>query len=97
MALKISTAVRNKLQERHNVNHSEILECFLNRTHCDLIDTREEHQTEPPTKWFISQTDMGRSLKICYIQRGGDLEIKTVYEPENPSVKEMYYRKATEC
>lgn len=97
MALIVSTAVRRKLQDRHDVSDGEILECFLNRTHGDLIDSREEHKTEPPTKWFISQTDKGRTLKICYIQRGSDLEIKTVYVPDNPDVKEMYYRKAKEC
>jgi hypothetical protein len=46
---------------------------------------RANHQTDPPTFWLVSETDVGRVLKIVYIQRGQDFIIKTAYEPKDGS------------
>ncbi|MEE1981365.1 DUF4258 domain-containing protein [Shewanella xiamenensis] len=91
MAIKMSKAVRDKLLHKHGVHISEVYECFVNRTHTDLIDNREENRTDPPTKWFISETDKGLKLKVCYIQDGEDLFIKSVFPPNEVELA-IYYR-----
>ncbi|MGI2146268.1 ADP-ribosyl-(dinitrogen reductase) hydrolase [Shewanella sp. SR44-4] len=95
MAIKMSKPVRDKLLQKHGVNVSEVYECFLNRTHTDLVDNREDHRTNPPTKWFISETDKGIKLKVCYIQDAGDLFIKSVFPP-NDVESDIYNRFAKE-
>jgi hypothetical protein len=57
-----------------------------------LIDTREEHKTEPPTQWFISGTNKQRQLKVVFIRTSRtEIEIKTAYEPNPEEV--MIYNK----
>lgn len=90
MSLIFSKAIIAKLQDKHGVNKDEVAECFLNRDGGLLIDTREEHHSDPPTKWFVAETDMGRVLKVCFIQHSdGKIIIKTAYEP-NKSVIAIY-------
>lgn len=91
MRLYISDAVRSKLDQRHKVTESEVIECFANRLGSMLIDTREEHKTDPPTKWFIAETDMGRKLKVVYIRTDKGIAIKTAYPP-NPVELDIYAR-----
>ena len=93
----MSNAVSLKLRDKHKVSNKEIFECFFNRTHSFLTDTREEHLTDPITKWFIAETDLGRQLKVCFIQRDDVIEIKTAYEPSTSKAIEIYYRIAKEC
>jgi len=78
----ISERVVQKLAEKHGVNKSEIVECFTNRESNFLTDMREDHQTNPPTMWFVAQTDFGRKLKVAFIQDAntGEVIIKTAYE-----------------
>lgn len=80
----ISPRVLQKLEEKHNVSRDEVWQCFLNRTGGFLIDHRLEHQTAPATKWFISETDKGRKLKIVFVDamtaNGKEVAIKTAYE-----------------
>jgi len=81
MPLIISERVREKLaQKSPPVTDKEILECFANQTHHPLIDTREEHLTNPFTRWFVSETDYGRKLKIMYIPRKDGIHIKSAYD-----------------
>lgn len=83
MSLKISDSVRAKLAERQIVE-AEINECLLNREKDPLIDNREENKTNPPTQWFIAETDMSRRLKIVFIrEKSGDITLKTAYEPDD--------------
>ena len=92
--LKISKRIAEKLEKKHQVIKLEIWECFLNHTKGLLEDTRLTHQTEPPTFWFIAETDYGRLLKVIFIKhRDGTYEIKTVYEPNSIEVK-IYERHA---
>jgi hypothetical protein len=76
---------------------------FLTLEGTYLLDTREEHATEPPTVWFISQTSQGRKLKVVFIARkvgipgGGravNVEIKTAYGPNEKEI-EIYARRGT--
>ena len=88
MAIKISAKVKAKLHKKHNVTEKEVEECFQSCEKSFLIDKRENHQTNPPTQWFISETDYGRLLKVVFIMNvDGDIEIKTAYEPNET---EMY-------
>ena len=85
--LKISKSITDKLKNKHNVSVDEVYECFLNRTKGLLEDTRVNHKTNPPTLWFISETDHARHLKIVFIQlANGKYEVKTAYEPNDMEV-----------
>jgi len=86
--LTISIVVIEKLSEKHGVTRDEIEECFYNRTKGLLEDTREQHQTTPPTMWFIAETDGGRHLKVVFIElENAAYEIKTAYEPNAEEVR----------
>ncbi len=86
MALMISDKIREKLTYKHGVTEKEIQDCFINRESGFLVDTREDHQSDPPTQWFIAETNKGRSLKIAFVQRGSDIFIRTAYEPNTQEV-----------
>jgi hypothetical protein len=85
--LKISAVVLQKLLHKHKVKLDEIEECFMNRIKGFLVDTRENNATNPPTQWFIAETDKGRKLKIVFIASGSMYEIKTAYAPNSTEVK----------
>lgn len=87
LSLILSTKVRDKLALKHHVTEDEIIQCFANRAGRFLYDTREEHRTTPPTRWFISETDFGRRLKVVFIQQSDGIEIKTAYEPNETEVR----------
>lgn len=92
MQLLISDKIARKLKERHNVTEREVFECFRNRTKRPLVDDREEHRTDPPTQWFISETDAGRRLKVVYIRlNANDFVIRSTYEP-NAEEERIYQR-----
>ena len=92
--LKISKRIKEKLIYKHNVNTTEVHECFINRTKGLLEDTRVENKTNPPTLWFIAETDYCRLLKIVFIELpDGTYEVKTAYEPNEIEVK-IYERHA---
>ncbi len=57
MSLIISARVREKLKQKHRVSEDEIIDCFANINGRYLRDKREQHQTNPPTLWFIAETD----------------------------------------
>lgn len=54
-----------------------------------LTDNRLNNQTDPPTRWFIAETDMGRRLKIVYIRTDKEFIVKTAYPP-NAEELEIY-------
>ena len=93
MSLKFSSAVNQKLAEKHGVSPEEVQQCFANREGGLLEDIREDHKTDPPTQWFIAETDYGRRLKIVFILKGGDIILKTAYCP-NPVEETIYLRNA---
>jgi hypothetical protein len=70
MGLIISTRVREKLANKiPPVTEEELLQCFENRSGKYLLDMREEHRTDPPTRWFIAQTHYGRELKVVFVPK----------------------------
>jgi hypothetical protein len=91
MALIISPKVREKLASKvPPVTEAEVRECFWNRTGKTLIDDREEHQTNPPTRWFIAETAAGRHLKVIFIRTAsGDHILKSAYDPDE--AEELIY------
>jgi len=89
--LKISVKVLEKLASKHQVSRREVEQCFENRDGPLLMDTREDHRSDPPTLWFLSETNRGRLLKVVYIQRGEEIHLRTCYEP-NPVEIAIYQR-----
>ncbi len=92
LELIIAPSVLNKLITKHDVRETEVEECFFNREHGFLTDTREEHKTDPPTKWFIAKTDLGRTLKVCFMVIEERIIIKTAFEPKDKKPEEIYFR-----
>jgi hypothetical protein len=78
MALIISARVHEGLAgQKPPVTPGEIRECFATRTGRYLLDRREDHQSDSPTKWFISDTYYGRKLKIVFTLKGDDVVIRS--------------------
>jgi uncharacterized DUF497 family protein len=86
----ISPAVRKKLAAKHNVTEDEVRQCFLNVNGVFLRDKRERHDSDPPTWWFVAETNRGRLLKVCFCSRRIETskghavltEIKTAFPPD---------------
>jgi len=81
--IAISKTVLEKLRTKHGVSEIEVRQALHNRTRSALYDTREDHKTDPPTQWLISSTNQRRRLKVCFIVKDGDVNIKTAYEPNS--------------
>jgi hypothetical protein len=79
--LIITTKTLDKLKSRHSVSRSEVEQCFSNRTGKLLTDNRELRKTNPPTLWFIAKTNKGRLLKVVYIQKGSEVNLKSAFDP----------------
>ncbi len=45
-----------------------------------LLETREKHASDPPTLWFVAVTNKARLLKICFVDRDGNQNIRTCYQ-----------------
>lgn len=88
----ISAAVREKLDVKHHVTEKEICQCLENRCGEFLIDTREDHKSDPVTLWFIAETNCRRLLKIVFIYKDGTFIIRTAYKPNTQEV-ELYEEK----
>lgn len=86
----ISEEIKAKLASKHDVGEPEVHQCFANRTGLLLIDTREEHRTDPPTHWFIAPTNRGRLLKVCFVPNG-DYYLRTCFPPNKAEL--ALYRK----
>lgn len=88
--LVLSYAIRMKLAGKTPpVSENDILECFANRERTPIRDTRERHDTDPPTMWFIAENDYGRRLKVCYIEKDGHFIIKSAFVP-NETEERVY-------
>lgn len=93
MDLKISPKTIEKLRDKHGVSPQEVAECFANRWGKFFTDSRDEHRTNPPTWWFVSETDRGRVLKVVFVRYPDFFAIKSAYEPEDGS--DALYEKLT--
>lgn len=85
--LIISEKILAKLTNRHKVTEREVEQCFENIDGPLLIDSREDHKSDPPTLWFISRTNKNRLLKVAYIQRGASIYLRTCYEPNDAEMQ----------
>jgi CopG antitoxin of type II toxin-antitoxin system len=63
MGLVISAKTRTKLAEKHCVSPDEVRQAFADHPGYVLLDTREDHASEPPTVWFIGSTYHGRFVE----------------------------------
>jgi uncharacterized DUF497 family protein len=89
----VSEAVARKLAEKHQVTIREVSECFKNRKTKYAHDTRAEHQTNPPTLWFLAETNANRLLKIIFVRYSKtEVVLKSAYQPNPDEIKlyEMY-------
>jgi len=94
MVLLISTRIKEKLLgKKPPVREEELMQCFSNCAGKFLIDTREEHKTEPATRWFIAETNSGRKLKVVFVPTEDGIHIKSAYEPE-PEALRIYNKYA---
>lgn len=92
MALIISSKVRAKLANKvPPVTQAEIEQCFTNRPGKYLIDLREEHATDPPTRWFVAETHFGRKLKVVFIPMFPDIVIKSAFDANQVEI-DIYRR-----
>ena len=83
--LVVSPTIRDKLIKKHGVQELEVVECFLNHEGKYLVDLREDHATDPPTLWFIGETHRGRRLKVIFVNRDGNLYLKSAYDADESS------------
>lgn len=86
MGVIIHKSILKKLHEKHDVTEKEVIECLTNRMRSPIEDPREDHRTDPPTKWIVSYTNHLRVLKIVFIVMNDDINgqnivIKSAYEP----------------
>lgn len=88
----ISEAVKSKLETKHQIKPEMIQGCFQNWRDRHLLEQREQHKTEPATRWFIASVASQRwPLKICfvYLAEKHAIAIKTAY-PANPKERHIY-------
>lgn len=83
--LIVSSAIRDKLLDKHCVKEGEVHECFFNRDGPYLEDDAEDHRTDPPSYWFIAETNRGRRLKVVFVAKDGNVYLKTAYNANEKS------------
>ena len=84
--LIICPNILEKLKNKHQVSRREVEQCFENRCGVYLEDTREDHQTDPPTLWFVAETNHKRLLKVVFLVLDGNVHIKSAYEANSVEV-----------
>lgn len=87
MALVVSKKIAEKLASKHCVTEEEVAQCFANKIGVNLLDPREDHASDPPTLWFIAETDYGRKLKIIFIHKDGDNHLRSAFEPDDNELR----------
>lgn len=83
----ISAEIQEKLAIKHSVTETEVRQCFTNLYGPCVEDTNEDHQTDPPTYWFLAETDRERLLKIAFVQRDGNIYIKSAYDANKTAIE----------
>ena len=87
--LVISPRILEKLKTKHNVTRDDIEECFTNVRGRFLLDLRADHQTDPPTEWFVAETNMGKLLKIAFMhdRDNNKVILKSAFPPEVEAIR----------
>jgi uncharacterized DUF497 family protein len=83
MRLVVYPEIEQKLLEKHRVSVAEVEQAFLNRTSPMAKEVRPQHLGKDPRYWFISETDLGRRLKVVFVDDATEPApvIITAYEP----------------
>jgi uncharacterized DUF497 family protein len=82
----VSAAVLAKLRDKHNVDLREVEQAFENKCGLFLVDDREDHQTDPPTLWFVAPTNRDRLLKVIFMFVDGNIHLKSAYEADADAI-----------
>lgn len=82
-----SESVLRKLTQKHGIGFSEVVEAFANRQGKILEELRTRHRTNPPTLWFISETDYGIKLKVIFVPTDFGPEIKSAYPADMEAMR----------
>lgn len=77
--LIISPEIEAKLREKHQLSRADVVQTFLNRDGDFLVDTREQHLTNPATQWFIAFNDKGQRIKVAFVPDNDKLYLRTAY------------------
>lgn len=79
----ISSAVRAKLESKHQVKAEWIALCFKNRQRKFMTEYRAAHKSFPETRWFIAEYEPGKPLKVCFVYLPAKMAVavKTAYRP----------------
>jgi len=85
--LVISPAIEEKITLKHRITRLDVEQCFINRTRSYLLDNRLDHQTEPPTEWFISENDRGILIKVVFIFDDGLVYLKSAFPPNSTEIR----------
>lgn len=91
--LRISADTLEKLATKHGVIRREVEQCFENKCGMYLMDEREDHQSDPPTLWFVAPTHNDRLLKVIFIYRDGQVHLRSAYDAD-ATAQRIYNAKA---
>lgn len=93
MTVIIVPAIAAKIEQSDHgsLTRKEIEQCFENHCGGYCTDNREEHRTDPPTLWFVGETNQRRRLKIVFIQRGNDIVLKSAY-PATQEIERIFHK-----
>ena len=86
-SIVISANVKGKLETKHQVTELEVRQCFENKCGFFLIDDREDHRRNPPTLWFIAETNKKRPIKVVFQCLDGNFHLLTAYCPNADEVE----------
>lgn len=92
--INFKKGMAEKLETLHGVTTKEVGECFANGEGAYFLDDLEDHRTDPPTYWFMAPTNHNRMLKVCFVRRGADVDVKTAFEPTSDKYLDLYRRLA---
>jgi hypothetical protein len=87
--LIISAEIEAKLRDKHQLRRTDVEQAFMNRDGNCLIDTREQHLTDPLTEWFVAENDKGQQIKVAFVPVNGKFFLRTAYVA-NPDEIRIY-------
>lgn len=86
--LYISSRIAEKLRDKHGLCESDVIEAFANRSNGYLTDKRAKHQTDPVTQWFIASNNMGKQIKVVFMQfPDGTILLKSAFIPDSDELR----------
>ncbi len=85
--LIVSKSIQDKLRDKHNISVREVEQCFENRIGEYLEDTRVDHKTNPPTLWFVAETNCGKLLKVIFMFIDGNVHLKSAFEADQNAIR----------